>query len=44
VEVRFSGGRVAVRSSEDPGRQVEFTEEEWATFLVAVRGGEFDAP
>jgi hypothetical protein len=44
VEVHFSGGSVTIRSTRDPGRQVEFTEDEWTTFLVAARDGEFDGP
>jgi hypothetical protein len=44
VEVHFSGGSVAVRSTREPERHVEFTEDEWATFLMAARAGEFDAP
>jgi hypothetical protein len=44
VEVRFSSGSVILRSTLDPEHQVEFTEDEWATFVEGVRGGEFDPP
>jgi hypothetical protein len=44
VEVSFSKGSVAVRSTRDPRRQVEFTVAEWATFVMGAKHGEFDPP
>ena len=44
VEVAFVGDRIAVRDSKQEGHGpvLEFTATEWAAFLGAVRGGEFD--
>jgi hypothetical protein len=38
------GGGVLVRSTLRPEKQVEFTDAEWATFILAAQGGEFDLP
>lgn len=42
VEVHGDGDRVLVRNSTKPEIVVEFTREEWLTFLDGVRRGEFD--
>jgi hypothetical protein len=45
VEVgRSADGQFAVRDSKDPspGRVLMFTGEEWATFILGVKAGEFD--
>jgi len=45
VEVSFTGdGDVGVRDSKNPnGAVLEFTADEWMTFVAGVRKGEFDA-
>lgn len=41
VEVaHMATGEVLVRNSSNPARDVEFSEEEWSTFVAAVRAGE----
>lgn len=44
VEVRFHSDGVDVRNSKQVGvgPVVQFTDEEWAAFLIGVRKGEFD--
>lgn len=37
-----SDGRVVVRHSTDPHRELVFTTEEWAAFVLGVKAGEFD--
>lgn len=44
VEVRQDDDNVAVRSSEQPEIVVRFSKEEWKTFVVGVKRGEFDSP
>jgi hypothetical protein len=46
VEVKFDRTYdiVTVRASLIPQAVVDFTAQEWAEFLVAVRAGEFDMP
>jgi Domain of unknown function (DUF397) len=43
VEVALLDGKVGVRDSKDRGGSVlEFTAQQWASFLDGVRAGEFD--
>jgi hypothetical protein len=43
VEVAFLDGTVAIRDSKDrTGPVLRFTAHEWATFVSAIRDGEFD--
>jgi Domain of unknown function (DUF397) len=42
VEVSDEYGSVFVRNSKDPQRTIVFDDEEWSTFLEAVKRGEFD--
>jgi hypothetical protein len=42
VEVSHEYGNIFVRNSKDPGRTIVFDNEEWSTFLEAVKRGEFD--
>ena len=43
VEARVIGDEVAVRNSKDPdGPTVSYDRQEWATFVAAVKAGEFD--
>jgi hypothetical protein len=42
VEVQFDRAVVRVRNSRCPDRAVEFTDAEWAAFLVGAHAGEFE--
>lgn len=43
VEVLSQGHSFSVRDSKNPdGPRLEFTREEWAAFLAAVKAGEFN--
>jgi hypothetical protein len=43
VEVDRSGQGAAIRDAKDPdGAVLRFTEDEWRTFVLGVRSGEFD--
>jgi hypothetical protein len=45
VEVELSAGvngNVMVCNSKDRGSSIEFTQEEWTTFIQGVKSGEFD--
>jgi len=42
-EARAIGNEVTVRSSRDPdGPSVTYDRDEWKTFVIAVKAGEFD--
>lgn len=43
AEVLNDGDRVLVRNSVRPMPVVEFTREEWAAFVAAVKRGKFDS-
>lgn len=40
VEVAITDAAVYVRSPNDPGVELQFSREEWAEFLAAVKEGE----
>lgn len=45
VEVEHIGGVVAVRATADRmRRELLFSRREWAAFLTAVKGGQYDLP
>lgn len=45
VEVAFSGDKVYMRQSKDPGGgALEFSRSEWSAFLIGARSGTFDLP
>jgi hypothetical protein len=44
VEVADRDRAVVVRSSDDPGRELSFTSDEWREFVRGVKAGEFDLP
>lgn len=42
VEVGRGDGVVLVRDTKNRDRELEFTHEEWAAFVLGVKRGEFD--
>lgn len=45
VEVAFHHGMVGVRDTKDRSKAPHvYTEHEWAVFIAAAKGGEFDLP
>jgi Domain of unknown function (DUF397) len=42
VEVATDGERISIRSSSEPGRVLHYTRAEFAAFVDAAKGGEFD--
>ncbi|WP_194904208.1 DUF397 domain-containing protein [Catenulispora rubra] len=44
LQVRYVGGVVQVRDSEDPEPVQTYTRSQWDAFLAGVRSGEFELP